>query len=335
MVTSAIDSGRRILADAHRMRYPERAPERSVPGAVVYAGLLLHTLLSAGTYLFAKHALTEMPPLPLGLVRFAGASICLVALLMRVRPKGQRLPPRRAVRKLLLLALVGVPINQGFFLVGLSLSTASHAALIYTLTPLFVLLLAQALSREAPGARTAIGTVLALGGTLYVLLSRGMAHGGALAGDLLLLVAVVAWAFYTAEGRELVAEHGPIATTAWTLIGGTALYLPIGAASLFAPGAADQLTRVSAQGWLGIAYLIVVTSVVSYLLWYWALAHLPAARVAVFNNLQPLATALLAQAVLHERATLSFFAGAAVVIFGVVLAQSGGRGPPATPPEPA
>src|SRR2546425_6776232 len=34
---------------------------------------------------------------------------------------------------------------------------------------------------------------------------------------------------------------------------------------------------------------------ISYLLWSWALAHLAAARVAIFTNLQPLATALLGQ----------------------------------------
>jgi drug/metabolite transporter (DMT)-like permease len=311
-----------------------RHPARGVPHALVYAGLVLHTLLSAGTYLFAKRTLVEMPPLPLGLIRFCGASIFLAALVVRARPRGQRLPPRTALRKLLLLAFVGVPLNQGFFLVGLSLSTAAHAALLYTLTPLFVLLLAQALLREAPGARTSVGTVLALGGTLFVLLSRGATHGGALLGDVLLLVAVVAWAFYTAEGRDLVARHGAIATIAWTLIGGTALYAPIGVGSLFFPGALERIAHVSIEGWLGVVYLVFVTSVVAYLLWYWALAHLPAARVAVFNNLQPLATALLAQAVLHERATWSFFAGAAVVISGVVLAQSAGRTPP-LPPEPA
>jgi drug/metabolite transporter (DMT)-like permease len=316
------------------MRYPARAQPRAVPHALVYAGLVLHTLLSAGTYLFAKRTLAEMPPLPLGLVRFCGASLFLAALLARVRPRGHRFPPREAVGKLLLLAFVGVPLNQGFFLVGLSLSTAAHAALFYTLTPLFVLLLAQALLREFPGARTSVGTVLALGGTLFVLLSRGRSHGGALVGDALLLVAVVAWAFYTAEGRELVARHGPIATIAWTLIGGTALYAPIGAGSLFLPGALDRMAHVSLQGWLGVVYLVFVTSVVAYLLWYWALAHLPAARVAVFSNLQPLATALLAQVTLHERATWSFFAGAGVVIAGVVLAQSSGRTPP-LPPEPA
>jgi drug/metabolite transporter (DMT)-like permease len=68
-------------------------------------------------------------------------------------------------------------------------------------------------------------------------------------------------------------------------------------------------------------YLIVMTSVVAYLLWSWALAHLAAARVAVFTNLQPLATALLAQVFLGERVTAGFFAAAAVVIAGVLIAQ--------------
>ena len=66
---------------------------------------------------------------------------------------------------------------------------------------------------------------------------------------------------------------------------------------------------------------IMMTSVVSYLLWSWALAHLAAVRVAVFNNLQPLATALMAQVFLGVRVTAGFFAAAAVVIAGVLMAQ--------------
>src|SRR5881398_807782 len=176
---------------------------------LVYGALIAQTFLSAGTYLFGKRALTEIPALPLGTIRFAGASLLLGMLLLRLKPLGQRLPPRQARRKIVLLAFVAVPINQGFFLYGLQLSTAAHAALLYTLTPLFVLLLAQALIGESPGWRTAAGTALALGGTIYVLLQRGAgASREPLAGDLLLLVAVVAWAVYTAEGREVVGRLG-------------------------------------------------------------------------------------------------------------------------------
>ena len=291
----------------------------------LYGALVAHTLMSAGTYLFAKRALQEIPALSLGLIRFAGASLILSLLLLRLRPPGQRLPPRAAVRKLLLLALVAVPINQGFFLYGLQLSTAAHAALLYTLTPLFVLLLAQALLGEFPGWRTAVGTALALLGTLFVLLQRGIdLSRGPLIGDLLMAVAVLAWAVYTAEGRELVGQHGALSTIAWTLIGGTLLYLPLGLGSLLWPSNRAALLTASPEAWWGVLYLIVVTSVASYLIWYWALKHLAAARVAVFSNLQPLATAALAQVFLGERVTLAFLCGALVVISGVLLAQRGG-----------
>src|SRR5207248_672650 len=82
-------------------------------------------------------ALREIPPLPLGLLRFCGASACLAALLFRLRPSGKRMPPRAVWGKLFWLSLLAVPVNQGFFLTGLALSTAAHAALLYTLTPVF------------------------------------------------------------------------------------------------------------------------------------------------------------------------------------------------------
>ena len=305
--------------------------------ALLYGGLLLHTILSAGSYLCGKTALREIPPLPLGLLRFLGASALLSLLLLRVRPPGQRLPPKSAWPQLLVLSFVVVPVSQGFFQTGLALSTAAHAALLYSLTPLFVLLLAQAIQREFPGARTALGTLIALAGTLYVLAWRGLdLSRGPLLGDLLLLVAVVAWAWFTAEGRPLVTAYGPLPVIAWTLIAGTAMYLPLGIASLAAPGAVHRIVHASHAAWLGVAYLILVTSVTAYLLWYWALAHLPAARVAVFTNLQPLATAVLAHVFLGEHVTPQFVVGALVVIFGVVLAQlRAPRTAAEVPPEPA
>src|SRR5260370_33747913 len=177
--------------------------------ALLYGALVMHTLFSAGTYLWAKRALVELPALPLGLLRFAGASLLLGGLLLRLQPPGQRLPPRTAWRRILFLSFVAVPLNQGFFLYGLQLSTAAHAALLYTLTPLFVLLLAQALIGEFPGWRTAAAAALALGGTVYVLPHRWFDLSRApLLGDLLLLVAVVAWAVYTAARAHGVTKLG-------------------------------------------------------------------------------------------------------------------------------
>src|SRR2546430_9383996 len=101
---------------------------RARPSAVLlYGALVAHTLVSAGTYLFAKRALMEIPALPLGLLRFAGAALLLLILLRRARPAGERFPPRREWKKLLFLAAVAVPVNQILFLYGLQLSSPAHA----------------------------------------------------------------------------------------------------------------------------------------------------------------------------------------------------------------
>lgn len=294
-----------------------------IPRARVYAGLCLQVLISAGTYLFAKRALHEMPALTLGLIRFCGAS-AVFSVLLFLLPRGARLPPRGMRLRLFALGFIAVPLNQGFFLYGLQLSTPAHAALLYSLTPICVLLIAQRLLRERPGARTVFGTLLALGGTVFVLVSRGQLDlsRGPLLGDLLLCVAVLAWAVYTVAGRPIVAAHGALGATAWSLMAGTLLYLPIGLGSISSPDTRAQLAAASPAAWWGIAYLVVITSVVSYFLWYWALGHLPAAQVAVFSNLQPLVTALLAHAFLGEAITVQFLAGAGVVMVGVLLAQS-------------
>jgi drug/metabolite transporter (DMT)-like permease len=294
------------------------------PAPLLYGALIVHTTLSAGTYLIGKRALAELPALPLGLIRFSGASIFLALLLLRLKPRDQRLPPKEIRRKLLVLSFIAVPLNQGFFLYGLQSSTPAHAALLYALTPLFVLLLAQALLGEFPGWRTAAGTAMALGGTIFVLFEHGLdLSNGPLFGDLMLFIAVVAWSVYTAEGRELVSTYGALPTIAWTIIAGTILFFPLGLAATWF--ARERVLHASPQAWLGVLYLIVATSVISYLIWYWALGHLAAARVAIFNNLQPLATALLAYVFLGDRITPAFIGGAIVVIAGVLFAQRGAR----------
>jgi drug/metabolite transporter (DMT)-like permease len=56
--------------------------------------------------------------------------------------------------------------------------------------------------------------------------------------------------------------------------------------------------------------------------------------VAIFSNLQPLATALLARSFLGEPVTLAFYGAALVVIFGVVLAQTSSSAATSVQPQP-
>jgi drug/metabolite transporter (DMT)-like permease len=78
---------------------------------------------------------------------------------------------------------------------------------------------------------------------------------------------------------------------------------------------------VSPVGWASVAYLVILTSVVAYLVYYWSLARAEASRVAIWSNTQPVLTALLAWAIHGDPLTGAFVAGGALVIAGVALTQ--------------
>ena len=288
----------------------------------------LHVLLSALTYLAAKRGVQELPPLTLLVWRLLVSASTFAALLAFL--PGHRLPPRRVLARVALLGLLSGPLNQALFLVAMQHRTAAHGALIFSLTPLGVYLVELARGRERPRWTATLGIAVALAGVLLLLLARGLnALSGLFLGDVLLLGSLLAWVFYTTEGRELVAREGPLRTSAWSNIAGALLLLPlvpwvlrperVFAASLLAKGA--------------VLYLGLGSSVLSYAIWFAALGRTDASKVAIFSNLQPVATALAAWALLSEPLSWEVVVGGALVLLGVRLTQ--GTPTPRDLPEPA
>ncbi len=64
-------------------------------------------------------------------------------------------------------------------------------------------------------------------------------------------------------------------------------------------------------------YMAVFPSVICYLIYYHALAHLPATRVSAFSYLQPLIAAYTGWLVLAEPVTAGVLAATALVLGGV------------------
>ncbi|HYR69135.1 MAG TPA: DMT family transporter, partial [Candidatus Dormibacteraeota bacterium] len=280
--------------------------------------LAANQLLSSGTHLIAKGAMSAIGPLPVALLRFAGASAALL-LYQGFRARAAALA-RRDVPLILFLGFLVVPVNQGCFLFGLSLSTPSHAALLYALTPVVVLLLAGRILRERGTWSKLAGMAVAFAGVVVILVERGLKRDlGVFAGDLLILAAVFAWSLYTVLSKPLLERHDPMTVTTWAIVSGTALCLP----AFFIPGAVPPLRSIAPAVWGGIFYLAIGTSVIAYPLWMYALRHLEASKVAVATNTQPILTAALSWIFLREQLTPGFFVGAALILAGVTWVETG------------
>jgi drug/metabolite transporter (DMT)-like permease len=281
--------------------------------------MLVHSALSAGTYVAGKRALAELSPFDLALSRFALAAIVHAAVLYRLRIRVDR----RDLPGIAALGLVAVAGNQLLFLGGLARSTPGHAALLYATTPVFVFLIERVRGRERATAFKIAGILVAFAGTAIVLAGRGvLGVAGArdmFLGDLMLLGAVILWSVYAVGGKVYAARYGGLGAGSLTLVAGTVLAAPVGLAFFDW----SRLPALSAWGAASVAYLILVTSTIAWLIYYWALGRAEASRVAVWANLQPVFTALLAWAVYGELLTVPFVAGGAMVVVGVVMTERG------------
>lgn len=77
----------------------------------------------------------------------------------------------------------------------------------------------------------------------------------------------------------------------------------------------------SSSTWFQLFYLGVITSGVGYGLWYVALSKLPSSNVAVFNNLQPVLTSVLALLLFGLEPSGAYVIGGSLALLGVVVTQ--------------
>jgi drug/metabolite transporter (DMT)-like permease len=295
----------------------KRSLDRS-PDSSVYVVLLIQAFFASGTHLVAKVAARDVEPFTLTLVRsLIAASAVLLLLLLRgrfIRVKREDWPT------VLFRSFLAVPLNQFLFLHGIRSTTPSNAALLYATTPILVVLFSRWLLKEKLTRRKVIGIALGFAGVVTVILERGVdASARYLFGNLIIYVAVLAWGLYTVLGKRLITKYGPIDASAMTLLTGTAIFLPIG----IIPAMQFDYGAIGFWTWGQILYLGIITSVVAYVMWYYALARAEAGKVALFANLQPILTTIMAVVLLGQDVTVPFVIGGAIAILGVIIAQFG------------
>lgn len=245
------------------------------------------------------------------------SSIFVVIMLLR----GGRFPfPRNEWPHLFLLSILAIPINQVLFLIGLSYTLPTHPALLYATTPVWVYLLSVWRGEERTSPKKTIGIAVALAGVIAFFLEKGIAlRLDYLFGDSLVMIAVLAWAGYSVLGRPLAQKRGVMNVTASASIIGTAVFFPFG---LYFAYQFDY-SCVTAIGWGGVAYTAVLTSVVAYTIWYWAIKRTAPSRVAIFMNLQPVTTAIMAYFLFGERLSAGSILSGIVILMGVYITQRG------------
>jgi len=301
----------------------------------LYLLMAAHVLLAAGTYVFGKAAAVGFPDAgSLTLARSLGAALILLVISGWLLPKPSF--SRGEWLKLVGFGILLVPMNQYAFLQGLRHTVPSHPALFYALTPLGVLLLSSAVKLNLPSARTCSGVIMALAGVLCILRpwTQGEFVRQLRTGDLWVICAVLAWVVYTVAASRTCQNHDPRVVTSWSLIFGALAMIPISGRTLLTM----DYNSISSEAWLGLLWLVIMTSVLMMLAWNLLLRHLTPVQVAVCTNAQPpttvaLSVFLAALGFLPGKQDLGlfFWLGMLLTLIGVFLVQASSPTVPATP----
>jgi len=292
---------------------------------VLYALIFLMVAFWSGNYIAGKIALREFSPLLLAGLRigFAGLMILPVYVWERAARRPARPPQARSlphIIQLLILGLFGVTLNQVFFVVGLSRTSVAHAAILIGLTPIQVLIIARLRGLEQITARKAVGMGIALAGVgVLKAFEREAAAGATWTGDFVVLLAGLCFALFTVFGKEVTRQYSTITMNTYAYVGGAVALLPL---TLW-EAARQPLSHVSAGAWLAAIYMALFPSVIAYLIYYHALAHMTASRVSAFSYLQPVFASIMGVAILGEHLGTPVIAGGAVILAGVYLAERG------------
>ncbi|HEV8361648.1 MAG TPA: DMT family transporter [Candidatus Thermoplasmatota archaeon] len=288
-----------------------------VPDAAVLAFV---QVLFGSLSVVGKVALPQVGPLALVAVRTGCAALILVAL-ERVLV-GHKLA-RGDVRALVVLSLFGVILNQLFFLVGLSMTTAVDAVVLITTIPAFTLAVAMVARRERFSPRKGAGMAVAFAGVVVLVGASALEFGSAtFVGNLLVVINSLFYSVFLVASRPVLERMPPLTLTAGTFAVAAVVLLPVGLLGLgaVAPGKPDLL------GWAAIAYIVLGPTVTTYFLVSFALVRVPASTVAAFVYLQPLAGGVLAVLLLGEAVPPDTVAAAALIFAGVGLVAFDSRG---------
>ncbi|MCO6361367.1 DMT family transporter [Paracoccus sp. 08] len=266
-------------------------------------------LIWGASYPVAKGALTHMPVLLLIFWRFALAALVMTTVAFR--------DLRAAGRADLLAGVLLGGILCAIFLAetwGISMTTATNAALIISLCTIFTPFLEFGLRRRLPPAGVMAGATVAVSGVMV--LSGGMGALGA--GDLLILGAAGLRAVMVVSTKRLM-EGSRLSSAALTAVQAATVAGLTMALLLVQSGPAGLLVSADIGGWASVAFLSLFCTVGAFYVQNAAVRRTSPTRVGFLMGTEPLFGFALAWAILSEPATPAALIGAGLIVAGTSL----------------
>lgn len=287
--------------------------------AIAFAVMAVTPLFFSSNLIFGRGVIGEVAPFTLAFLRWLFVALALAPVLYH-----QRGPVKRMVRShsplLLVEGFLGMWICGAIVYVALTMTTATNGTLIYTTSPVIIIILEAVFFGRAIGWREALGSLIAFAGVAVIVLKGDLDTLATLTfnpGDLLFILAAIAWAIYSVlMRREEFKTIGNIASLGAVAAFGALCLAPFALVE-FVSGAAMPVTLTA---WGSIAGIVLFASLIAFGGFQFGVRVLGPSLAAVFMYLLPPYGVTLAVLLLGESFRPFHAAGIVMVMGGIILA---------------
>jgi len=290
------------------------------------AALLLTVppLLWAGNAVVGRLVSDLVSPMTLNFLRWVLAFALLLPLAGNVlRPTSDLWP---SWRRFLLLGLLSVGGYNALLYLALNTSTPINVTLVGSSTTVWMLLLGRVFFGVAISRRQLLGAALSIAGVMLVL-CRGqlelLLQVRLVPGDLYVLMASAAWAYYSWMLAHPTTEPAGIRSD-WSAFLLAQMAFGLAWAGLFAGGEWALTDARIHWGWplaAALAFISVGPGLMAYRAWGAGVARAGPAAAGFFSNLTPLFTAVLSSAFLGEIPRLYHVLAFALIVGGIMVSS--------------
>ena len=282
---------------------------------IAFLSLTLAMLIWGSSFIALKTALVDTKPYTIIFLRMLIASSCFLVF---IKSFSKYKFSKKDVKLLLLLSLFEPALYFIFEVNALRFTSASQAGVITSTMPIITAIFAGILLKELITRKLILGSILSMIGVIILSTNANTTSHATnpLLGNMLELGAMVCAAGYTIVAKHLSSKFSALFITASQSFLGALFFLPF-----FLYEYSQYGFHTSYTSMLWILYLGVVVTLGGYGLYNFALTKIDASRAAVFINLIPIFSVILAYLLLDEILnTIQIFASV-IILTGVIIAE--------------
>ncbi len=283
--------------------------------AKAHLSLFAAQVIYAMNYSIAKDLMPKhIQPLGLVFLRISGA--CLLFWILSLFSKQEKLE-KGDLKKMAILAIFGVCVNQAFFIYGLSITQPINSAIIMISNPIAVIVFTMIVFKERLTFYKLGGLGLGIAGALTLLLFKGNFVLGSetILGDMFTLINSMSWAVFVVMAKPYMQKYQTVTVMKWIFLFGLIYIAPFGINDIVHTNWAGFDNSI----WIAIAFVVIATTFFAYLLNTYALKALSPSVVSMYIYFQPFLATLFAVALGKDTLTPIKILSAIFIIAGVYL----------------